>query len=122
MHVNRVSQANTLENEEKFFCRTFDCLFDIFAANLHNCRLFLHLQPEDAPCRGDRGAPDMVQKASTPLKEHYHHQYTVVVVVIIIISQNIEWLGDWVILSTQTAYTWSHDVNHELKKGNAEGE
>jgi hypothetical protein len=31
-----------------------DCLFKIFAATLHNCRPFLHPQPEDAPCRGDR--------------------------------------------------------------------
>ena len=31
-----------------------DCLFNIFAATLHNCRPFLHPQPQDAPCRGDR--------------------------------------------------------------------
>jgi hypothetical protein len=31
-----------------------DCLFNIFAATLHNCRPFLHPQPEDAPCCGDR--------------------------------------------------------------------
>jgi hypothetical protein len=31
-----------------------DCLFDVFAATLHNWRPFLHPQPEDAPCRGDR--------------------------------------------------------------------
>jgi hypothetical protein len=31
-----------------------DCLFNIFAANLHSWRLFLHPQPEDAPCCGDR--------------------------------------------------------------------
>ena len=31
-----------------------DCLFNIFAATLHICRPFLHPQPEDAPCRGDR--------------------------------------------------------------------
>jgi hypothetical protein len=29
-------------------------LFIVFAATLHNWRPFLHLQPEDAPCRGDR--------------------------------------------------------------------
>ena len=28
-----------------------DCLFNIFAATLHNWRPFLHPQPEDAPCR-----------------------------------------------------------------------
>jgi len=31
-----------------------DCLFNIFAAIHHNWRPFLHPQPEDAPCRGDR--------------------------------------------------------------------
>jgi hypothetical protein len=31
-----------------------DCLFKIFAVTLHNWRPFLHPQPEDAPCRGDR--------------------------------------------------------------------
>jgi hypothetical protein len=31
-----------------------DCLFNVFAATLHNWRPFLHPQPEDAPCRGDR--------------------------------------------------------------------
>jgi hypothetical protein len=32
-----------------------DCLFNVFAATLHIRRPFLHPQPEDAPCRGDRG-------------------------------------------------------------------
>jgi hypothetical protein len=31
-----------------------DCLFNVFAATLRNWRPFLHPQPEDAPCRGDR--------------------------------------------------------------------
>src|SRR5215470_11032516 len=31
-----------------------DCLFNVFAATLHNWRPFLHPQPEDAPCRGDK--------------------------------------------------------------------
>jgi hypothetical protein len=31
-----------------------DCLFNIFAANLHSWRPFLLPQPEDAPCCGDR--------------------------------------------------------------------
>jgi hypothetical protein len=31
-----------------------DCLFNVFAATLHNWRPFLHSQPEDAPCRDDR--------------------------------------------------------------------
>jgi hypothetical protein len=31
-----------------------DCLFNVLAATFHNWRPFLHPQPEDAPCRGDR--------------------------------------------------------------------
>jgi hypothetical protein len=31
-----------------------DCLFNVFAATLHNWRPFLHPQPEDVPCHGDR--------------------------------------------------------------------
>jgi hypothetical protein len=31
-------------------------LFNIFAATRHNWRPFLHPQPEDAPCCGDRDA------------------------------------------------------------------
>jgi hypothetical protein len=31
-----------------------ECLFNVFAATLHNWRPFLHPQPEEAPCRGDR--------------------------------------------------------------------
>jgi hypothetical protein len=31
-----------------------DCLFNVFTATLHISRPFLHQQPEDAPCRGDR--------------------------------------------------------------------
>jgi hypothetical protein len=31
-----------------------NCLFNVFAATLRNWRPFLHPQPEDAPCRGDR--------------------------------------------------------------------
>jgi hypothetical protein len=37
-----------------------DCLFKIFAATLHICRPFLHPQPEDAPCHGDRDPLIMV--------------------------------------------------------------
>jgi hypothetical protein len=32
-----------------------DCLFGIFAATLQNWRALLHPQPEDMPCRGDKG-------------------------------------------------------------------
>jgi hypothetical protein len=31
-----------------------DCLFNVFAATIHIRRSFLHPQPEDAPCHGDR--------------------------------------------------------------------
>jgi hypothetical protein len=31
-----------------------DCLFNVLPATLHIRRPFLHPQPEDAPCRGDR--------------------------------------------------------------------
>jgi hypothetical protein len=31
-----------------------DCLLNVFAATLHNWKPFLHLQPEDVPCCGDR--------------------------------------------------------------------
>jgi hypothetical protein len=37
-----------------------DCLFNVFTATLHNWRPFLHLQPENAPCRGDRGPVNTV--------------------------------------------------------------
>jgi hypothetical protein len=36
-----------------------DCLFNVFTATLHNWRPFLHPQPEDAPCRGERGPLNM---------------------------------------------------------------
>jgi hypothetical protein len=32
-----------------------DCLLSIFAATFHIWKLFLHLQPEDTPWRGDKG-------------------------------------------------------------------
>jgi hypothetical protein len=37
-----------------------DCLFNVFAATLHIQRPFLHPQPEDVPCRGDRDRLIMV--------------------------------------------------------------
>jgi hypothetical protein len=42
-----------------------DCLFNVFAATLHIRRPFLHPQPEDAPCRGDRDPIIMGKKEST---------------------------------------------------------
>jgi hypothetical protein len=38
-----------------------DCLFNVFATTLHTWRPFLHPQPEDAPCRGDRDPLNMDQ-------------------------------------------------------------
>jgi hypothetical protein len=42
----------------------WDCLFNIFAATLHSWRPFLHPQPEDMPCCGDRDPPNMVMTVS----------------------------------------------------------
>jgi hypothetical protein len=39
-----------------------DCLFNVFAATLHNWRPFLHPHPEDAPCRGERDPLNTDQK------------------------------------------------------------
>jgi hypothetical protein len=41
-----------------------ECLFNVFAATLHIRRPFLHLQPEDAPCHGDRDPLQSFKKAS----------------------------------------------------------
>jgi hypothetical protein len=41
-----------LEDHPLSFVR--GCLFNIFAAKLHSWRPFLHQQPDDAPCCGDR--------------------------------------------------------------------
>jgi hypothetical protein len=54
------------------------CLFHIFAATLHNWRPFVHPQPEDAPCRGDR---DPLNKGKcqhaykNTLSQRFHFQY-----------------------------------------------
>jgi hypothetical protein len=44
----------TLKLEDHPLSAVRDCLFNKFAATLHIWRPFLHPQPEDAPCRGDR--------------------------------------------------------------------
>jgi hypothetical protein len=44
----------TANLEDNPFLSVRDCLFNIFTANLHSWRPFLHSQPEDAPCCGDR--------------------------------------------------------------------
>jgi hypothetical protein len=50
-------------------------LFNVFAATLHNWRLFLHPQPEDAPCRGDRDPPDTVKPLIiSRIKENYRNR------------------------------------------------
>jgi hypothetical protein len=41
-----------LEDHPLSFVR--GCLFNVFAATLHSWTPFLHAQPEDVPCRGDR--------------------------------------------------------------------
>jgi hypothetical protein len=50
-----------------------DCLFNIFAATLHIWRPFLHPQPEDAPCHGDRDPLIRTQNA-----------YEIIIIIIII--------------------------------------
>jgi hypothetical protein len=45
--------------EDHPFSAVRDCLFKGFAATLHTWRPFLHPQPEDAPCRGDRDPLNM---------------------------------------------------------------
>jgi hypothetical protein len=45
-----------------------DCLFNVLAATPHNWRPFLHPQPEDAPCRGDRDPFNTEKRASIPFK------------------------------------------------------
>jgi hypothetical protein len=42
-----------------------DWLFNILAATLHIWRLFLHPQPEDIPCRGDKDPLIMVSSYYT---------------------------------------------------------
>jgi hypothetical protein len=51
-----------LEDHPLSFARC--CLFNIFAATFHIWRLFLHPQPEDSPCCGDRNPPNMVSFSS----------------------------------------------------------
>jgi hypothetical protein len=48
-------QTPKLENHPLSFVR--GCLFNVFTAALHRLRPFLYLQPEDAPCCGERDPP-----------------------------------------------------------------
>jgi hypothetical protein len=41
--------------EDHPFLAVHDCLFNIFTATVRARRNSLHPQPEDAPCRGDKG-------------------------------------------------------------------
>jgi hypothetical protein len=45
----------TSKLEDHPFSAVRDCLFNIFAATLHIWRPSPPSQPEDAPCRGDKG-------------------------------------------------------------------
>ena len=49
-----VSTSPNPQLEDHPLLAVSDCLFNMFAATLHNWRPLLHPQPEDAPCRGDR--------------------------------------------------------------------
>jgi hypothetical protein len=63
------------------FSSVRDCLFNIFAATLHNWRLFLHPQPEDAPCRGWWQGPI------------YHALYSSPNIIRVIKSRRLRWAG-----------------------------
>jgi hypothetical protein len=54
MELLAICPAPMLKNHPLSAVR--DCLFNIFAANLHTCRPFLHPQPDGAPCCGDRNS------------------------------------------------------------------
>jgi hypothetical protein len=49
-----VAPRPTPKLEDHPLSAVLDCLFNIFAATFHGGRL-LHSQPENAPCRGDKG-------------------------------------------------------------------
>jgi hypothetical protein len=49
-----LARRPTPKLEDHFLSAVRDCLFNTFAATLHNWRTFLHPLPEDVPCRGDR--------------------------------------------------------------------
>src|SRR5215468_8871602 len=53
-------------------------LCSLFAATLHNWRPFLHPQPEDAPCRGDRDPLNTATGTHLTRMEHnYSHKLVV---------------------------------------------
>jgi len=45
----------TSKLEDNLLPAVRDCLFNIFAATLRTWKPSPHPQPEDAPCRGDKG-------------------------------------------------------------------
>jgi hypothetical protein len=55
--------------EDHPFSAVRDCLFNVFAATLHNWKPFLHPQPEDAPYRGDRDPLNAVSKTVNKLED-----------------------------------------------------
>jgi hypothetical protein len=57
--VKGLAPRPTPKLEDRTLLSARGCLFNIFAANLHSWRPFLHPQPEDAPCCGDRDPPRM---------------------------------------------------------------
>jgi hypothetical protein len=62
-----VAPRPTLNLEDHPLSAVRNCLFNIFTPTLHICRPFLHPQPEDAPCRGDRD-PLIKVRVSTQVK------------------------------------------------------
>jgi hypothetical protein len=49
----------TPKQVDHFLSFVHGSLFNIFAATFHSWSPFLHLQPEDMPCCGDRDPPNM---------------------------------------------------------------
>jgi hypothetical protein len=54
-----LTQRPTPKLEDHPLLSVRGCLFNIFPATLHSWRPFLHPQPENAPCCGDRGPPNI---------------------------------------------------------------
>jgi hypothetical protein len=55
--------------EDQPLLATRNCLFNIFAATLHIWKPFLHLQPEDTPCHGDRYS--LITEGTTSLIQNF---------------------------------------------------
>ena len=88
-----------------------NCLFKVFAATVHIRRPFLHSQPEDAPCRGDRTHLSWDQQIKTKLTTHgkYVGQYETA----IISFMRMNWAKFWETVSCSVDNYW-HSRNHTV--------